>query len=159
MARLRKPLGRPNQAALVLEQLRTERPGPVRQRLRAIKLGLETDLGLAEIAEKIGSSRSAVQQWFDRYRGGGLKALLGGAQGKGPRSRLTARSEAFLRAGLKEKRWRTAKEIHRALVRRGLDIQPPTVYYYLRKLQGLPAKAKPKRGKQSLRAQKGVKSR
>jgi transposase len=151
MARNRKPLGKPNQAKLVLERLRAEPRGPVRQRLRAIQLGLEGELGLNEIAEKIGSARSAVQEWFDRYRAGGLKALLGARRGKGPRSWLTPKYEEFLREGLNEGRWRTVVEVHRALVERGLEIQPPTVYNYLRKILALPRKPRPSRAKQTTR--------
>ncbi len=133
MARPRKPLDERKEGPLVLARLRTERAGPARERLRAVKLGLEGELDLDEIAVAIGRARSVIQEWFDHYRRGGVAELLKVRRGKGPPSRLTATDEQFLRTGLQAGRWRTAAEVHAALTARGVEVKPGSVYHYLGK--------------------------
>ena len=133
MARPRKPLDAHKQGALVLQRLETERAGAARERLLAIKLGLAGDLDLDAIARAIGRARSVIQQWFDRYRRGGLEELLAVRRGKGPPSRLKAEDAEFLRAGLAAGQWRTANEVHQALTQRGVKVKPHSVYHYLGK--------------------------
>src|SRR3954468_22095064 len=115
MARTRQALGKPKQARLVVERLRTERVKPVRERLKAVKLGFDGQLSLEEIAAAVGRSRSVIQEWFDQFRRGGVAGLLTIRRGRGPASRLTPRGEEFLRSGVEAGRWRTAREVHRAL--------------------------------------------
>ena len=110
MARPRKPLDALKQSALVLKRWESERAGPSRERLHAVKLGLEGKLDLEAIARAVGRARSVIQEWFDRYRRGGLAELLEVRHGQGPPSRLSAADEAFLRAGLQEGKWCTAGE-------------------------------------------------
>lgn len=117
----------------MLARLRTERSGPARERLQAIKLGLEGELDLEQIAAAIGRARSVIQLWFDYYRRGGIAELLKVRRGKGPASRLTPEHEEFLRAGLAAGKWRTAAEVHQALSERGVEIKPGSVYHYLGK--------------------------
>jgi transposase len=133
MARPRKPLDALKQSALVMKRWKTERAGPSRERLHAVKLGLEGELDLEAIARAVGRARSVIQEWFDRYRRGGLAELLEVRRGHGPPSRLSVADEAFLRAGLQEGRWRTAAEVHRALTARGVKVKPGSVYHYLGK--------------------------
>jgi transposase len=133
MARPRKPLDALKQSALVLQRWETERAGPSRERLHAVKLGLEGELDLEAIARAVGRARSVIQDWFDRYRRGGVAELLQVRRGKGPPSRLSALDEAYLRAGLQQGKWRTAAEVHQALIARGVKVKPGSVYHYLGK--------------------------
>src|SRR5437868_1575294 len=76
MARIRCPLDPHGHAAQVLQQLKREPAGWRRERLLAVKLGLEGELDLEEIAAHLGRVRSCIQGWLDRFRRGGLDALL-----------------------------------------------------------------------------------
>jgi transposase len=133
MARPRKPLDACKEAPLILERLRNEPAGPARERLRAVKLGLDGELDLEQIATAIGRARSVIQEWFNHYRQGGIKKLLEVRRGKGPPSRLTPEDAAFLQEGLAEGRWRIAAEVHQALRARGVQVKPGSVYHYLAK--------------------------
>lgn len=135
MSRPRKALDGCHEGAVVLERLKQEPAGWRRERLRAVKLGLEGDLDLDAIARAVGRARSVIQTWFDRYRAGGVAALLKLERGKGPKSLLTPEHAEFLRAGLAEGRWRTAKPIHQALVERGLNVKLAAIYHYLAKCE------------------------
>lgn len=133
MSRPRKPLDACKEGHLVLERLKSERAGPDRERLQAVKLGLEGKLSLEEIGEAVGRARSNIQEWFDHFRRGGIAELLKVRRGKGPASRLSVADEEFLRAGLKVGKWRTAKQVHQALSERGVKVKPGSVYHYLGK--------------------------
>lgn len=133
MARPRKPLDVLKEGALVLQRWESERAGPARERLHAVKLGLEGELDLEAIARAVGRARSVIQEWFDRYRRGGLAELLEVRRGKGPASRLSAADAAFLQAGLQAGKWRTAAEVHQALTARGVKVKAGSVYHYLGK--------------------------
>ncbi len=133
MSRPRRPLDERKEGHQVLERLRREPAGYARERLQAVKLGLEGELDLDEIAAAIGRARSIIQRWFDSYRRGGIEELLKVRRGKGPASRLTPEHQEFLREGLAAGKWRTAAEVHAALSERGLEIKPRSVYHYLGK--------------------------
>ena|SRR5450631_2684861 len=133
MSRPRQPLDQCKQAEQVLACLAKEPAGWRRERLLAIKLGLEGALDLAAIGRAVGRSRALIQLWFDRYREGGMAELLTMRRGKGPPSRLTKEHEEVLRAGLAAGRWRTAAQAQHALAQRGLKVKLATVYHYLGK--------------------------
>ena len=65
MARPRKPLDVHGEKNTVLKLHSKEPSGWRRDRLTAIKLGLEGELSLDQIAEGVGRSRSVIQLWFD----------------------------------------------------------------------------------------------
>src|SRR5919108_618748 len=91
MARTRRNLDPHGQAAQVLQQLKREPAGWRRERLLAVKLGLEGEFDLEEIAAYLGRARSCIQGWLDRFRRGGLAALLEPPRrGQGPASPLSA---------------------------------------------------------------------
>jgi transposase len=81
MARPRGNLDRRAQAAQVLQRLRREPAGWRRERLLAVKLGLEGQLTLQELADQLGRARSCVQRWLERFRRDGLDGLLHRPQG------------------------------------------------------------------------------
>lgn len=134
MSRPRRKLDELKQGARVLARLDKEPPGWKRERLLALKLGLEGERSLEEIAASVGHARSTIQEWFDLYRQEGLEALLSVRRGKGPPSRLEPPAAEALRAGLMEGRWRTAAQVHEFLTgQHGLKASLSAVRHYLGK--------------------------
>src|SRR5438093_1208382 len=111
MSRPRKKLDQRKESAEVLARLKNEPPGWKRERLLALKLGLEGEESLEQIAVAVGRARSTIQLWFDLYREGGIEGLLSLHRGKGPASRLTPAAAEALRAGLGAGRWRKAEQV------------------------------------------------
>jgi transposase len=96
----------------VLERLRDKKlDGWQRQRLSAVRLGLEGHLTLPQIAQEVGIGARSISTWFDSFRTGGIEALLTRQpRGKGQRSWLDQESaEAFVEK-LKEGQWRRAED-------------------------------------------------
>src|SRR5438445_9999016 len=90
MARTRRTLDPRGQAVQLLQRLKREPAGWRRERLLAVKLGLEGQLTLEEIAAQLGRARSCVQRWLERFRADGLEGLLHRPEGgKGPASQLS----------------------------------------------------------------------
>jgi transposase len=107
-----------------------------RQRLRAVLLGLEHSVPLHEIATQTGVSPRTVGQWYERFRQGGIEAvLMRKEKGKGPASWLDAGTKRELRAQLARGRWRRAEDARQWLQTR-LDrkLSLVVVYKYLGKL-------------------------
>lgn len=98
MPRKKVKLDQLNQAEEVLERLKTEPPGLARERLVAVKLGIEGELKLQEIAETIGRSRATIQTWFDLFRDEGIERLCRRSNAStGRPTRLTPTAEKELR--------------------------------------------------------------
>lgn len=133
MARKRGLLDGKGEAQEVLRRLKSQRAGWQRERLLAVKLGWEGQLGLEEIATAVGRARSTIQLWFDAFREGGLDGLLKKSKGNGPPSRLTGPLREALMADLAKGRWRTAGPIRQWLAERGVQVTLSTVYHYLGK--------------------------
>jgi transposase len=134
MARPRSKLDKKAQGNEVIERLEKEPPGWKRERLLAIKHGLEGEMSLEEIAEAVGRARSCIQRWFDAYRSGGLKGLLHKAHEGGVESALKALIAAEMKEKLKEGKWRRAADVKRWLAQEhGVEVALPTVYKYLGK--------------------------
>lgn len=112
MARTRKKLDVLGQGEEVLTRLKKEPPGWRRERLLAIKLGLQGGKSLQEIAADVGRARSVIQEWLESYRQGGIERLLQKRRGRGPRSEL----EPHMRREL-------LKKLARGKARRGADVQ------------------------------------
>lgn len=109
MARPRAKLDVHGQSQKVMERLRSEPAGVARERLLAVKHGLEGDLSLAGIARLIGRSQKTVQTWFDLYREGGIERLCTGSPGRrGRRPALDGKGEKELRKKLARGSFRTA---------------------------------------------------
>ena len=134
MSRPRRTLDACKEGELVLQRLAQEAPGWRRERLLAVKLGLEGQLDLEAIAGAVGRSRALIQIWFDRYREGGVAELLTMRRGKGPKSLLTKAHEEALKDSLGQGVWRTAPQAQKFLAQRGLKVKLSTVYNYLGKL-------------------------
>ena len=117
MARPRAKPDRCGEADLVPRRLHTEPPGARRERLLAVQLGLQGELGLAEIAQAVGRSRATIQTWFDTYRQGGVAALLHNARSDNPGrpSELSGAALAELQKDLQAGRWRSVPQLQRWL--------------------------------------------
>ena len=117
MARLRAKLDRCGEADLVTRRLNPEPPGARRERLLAVQMGLQDELGLARIAQAVGRSRATIQTWFDTYGQGGVGALLYDARSDDPGrpSELSGAALAELQKGLEAGRWRSVPQLHRWL--------------------------------------------
>ena len=117
MARPRAKLDRCGEADLVTRRLNTEPAGARRERLLAVQLGLQGELGLKEIAQAVGRSRATIQTWFDTYRQGGVDALLYDARSDNPGrpSELSGAALAELQKDLEAGRWRSVPQLQRWL--------------------------------------------
>lgn len=134
MSRPRKKLDEQGEGAKVLRMLKKEPAGWRRERLQAVKLGLEGELGLEQIARAVGRGRSRIQAWFDAYRRGGVAELLKVRRGKGPESLLKEPMAAEMKRQLAKGQWRRAADAHQWLGDRfGLRVGLGAVYKYLGK--------------------------
>lgn len=136
MARPRAKLDRLDQAGQVIRRLQSQPPGRERERLLAVRFGLQGDLSLQEIARRVGRSRATIQSWFEAYRSGGIEQLCRRSSAKrGPRSRLHERAALDLRKKLAKGSFRRAEEARIWLESRfGIQARPVTVRAWLRKL-------------------------
>jgi transposase len=136
MARPRAKLDRLGQRELVIERLKTEPAGINRERLNAVRLGMEGELGLGEIARQTGRSRATIQTWFDLYRQHGIGRLCGHSAAKaGRKCALGARAEKELRKKLAKGSFRRVDDARGWLKSRfGLDKPQSTVRRWLGKL-------------------------
>jgi len=135
MARTRRNLDPHGQAAQVCQQLKREPAGWRRERLLAVKLGLGGQLDLEEIAAYLGRARSCIQGWLERFRHGGLEALLEPPKrGQGPASQLSPELAEALGQKLEAGDFRRAADAQRWLLEEGgLQVKLVTVYKYLKK--------------------------
>lgn len=134
MARPREKLDKRGEGAEVLRRVKSEKEGWKRERLLAVKHGLEGELNLEEIAQAVGRSRSQVQIWLDLFREKGVAGLLSRSRGKGPASWLRPEVARAFQAQVREGRWRRALDAQRWLeAEHGLKVRLATVYKYLGK--------------------------
>jgi transposase len=135
MARPRGNLDPRGQAAQVPQRLKREPAGWRRERLLAVKLGLEGQLTLEQIAAQLGRARSCVQRWLERFRADGLEGLLHRPEGgKGPASALSPALAQALNQKLAAGEFRRAADAQRWLREEGgLPVKLATVYKYLKK--------------------------
>lgn len=137
MGRKRRPLDVKGEADRVLTELGKQPAGWRRERLMAVKLGLEGELDLAEIAEQLGRARSSIQLWFDAYRKGGVALLLKKDKGIGPAAKVTGKVAKELEKKLAEGQWRTGGEAREWLEEQhGIVMAPNSIYRVLGKFGG-----------------------
>jgi transposase len=135
MARTRRNLDPHGQRAQVLQGLKREPAGWRRERLLAVKLGLEGQLSLEQIAAHLSRARSCIQGWLEGFRRDGLEGLLQPARrGQGPASRLSPELAQALEQKLAAGAFRRAADAQRWLREAGgLSVKLVTVYKYLKK--------------------------
>ena len=123
-----------HQSEAVLTRLKSEPAGWRRERLLAVKFGLEGELDLYAIGERLGRPRSLIQDWLDRFRQGGLERLLDKRRGQGTPSRLTAEAAQALSQRLAAGGWRRAVNAQRWLAEtHGIEVGLGAVYKYLKR--------------------------
>jgi transposase len=136
MARPRSKLDKKGQAQEGLDLLAKEPPGWKRERLLALRHGLEGKMSLDEIGEAVGRARSCVQRWFDTYRIHGLERLLSKEHAGGVESALTEAAAQEMIGKLKEGTWRRAADAQRWLKEEHkVEVALRTVYKYLGKCE------------------------
>lgn len=136
MGRPRTKLDTHGHSSEVLRLLKEERPGWRRERLLAVKMGLDGDKTLREIASAIDRGFTTVREWLDAFREGGVELLLTKDKPKGGCAPfLSGAVLSELEKGLEEGRWRTAPQIQRWLVEEHkIEMACSSVYNYLGKL-------------------------
>jgi transposase len=103
-----------------------------------MRLAASGQLTAAQIAEQVGISRRQFFHWVNALKAGGIEGLLKRAHGGGVAPQVGGKVLTELQAGLKEGRWKRAKEIQHWLQqrhRKKLTIKG--VYYWLGKLGGV----------------------
>jgi transposase len=134
MARPRTKLDAKGQGQEALDRLEGEPPGWKRERLLALKHGLEGEMSLEQIALAGGRSRSCIQRWFDAYRSQGLEGLLRKEHAGGTESTLKAPAAAEMKEKLKKGEWRRGADVQRWLKQEhAVEVAITTVYKYLGK--------------------------
>ncbi|MEO7319153.1 MAG: helix-turn-helix domain-containing protein [Chthoniobacteraceae bacterium] len=118
----------------VLTRLKKEPAGWRRERLLAVKLGLQGDKSLQEIAADVGRARSAIQEWLESYRQGGIEGLLKKERGRGPQSALEPHMRRELLKKLARGKQRRGADVQSWLEQRfGLRVTLTSIYRYLGK--------------------------
>lgn len=137
MAKSRKSLDAHGQASELLALLKTEPAGWRRERLLAVKLGMENELNTEEISQALGRSQTTIYNWFAAFREGGLKKLLIKDSGKGFAGALTDKQMKDLKKQLVEGKFRTGPQAYAWLQQKyGVTFHPINIYKYLKKLGG-----------------------
>ena len=143
-----------HQASMVVVLYRTEKIGWKKERLLAMKLLLEGELEIAEVATIVGRHRNSIGDWLKIFRSGGIEALLTTQRkNSGRKGKMTLAAQAGLTEKLKEGAFRTAgqaeawlKEIH------GIEFKNSGIYYQLGKLGGRLKVARPSHLKKNVKA-------
>lgn len=159
MARPRSKLDKQGQAEEVLARLANEPPGWKRERLLALKHGLEGEMSLDEIAAAVGRARSAVQRWFDTYRNHGVEAVLRKEHAGGIESALKASIAQEMVEKLRAGTWRRAEDAQRWLKQEHeVEVALSTVYRYLGKCEARLKVPRPSHAKKDTAAAEAFKS-
>jgi transposase len=105
-----------------------------RERLLAIRMGETGEFTSSGIAQALGRGRATIARWIKAYREEGFEGLLKRGN-KGNKPRLSSSDLEALKQGLREGRWKTAKEIQMWLQQeRKIDMKLSGVYYWLRRV-------------------------
>jgi transposase len=108
------------------------------QRLQAMRMAAQGQWTLRQIADAVGAGRSSVAGWLKIVREQGVDALLQRKEGQGAPGRVKGKVQAAIMAGLREGRWRRARDLQRWLEKEhGIQMGLGGVYYYLGKVGGV----------------------
>lgn len=125
-------------AQAVSAELRICKDTKVQQRLLAARMAASGQFTAAQIAEQIGISRRRFFDWMNALKAGGIDRLLQRQHGGGAPPQVHGSALAQLQEGLREGRWKRAKEIQQRLRdRHAVKLKLPGVYYWLGKLGGV----------------------
>jgi len=138
MGRPRKTLLLKTDLPAVLERLKDRSlEGWQRQRLFAVRLGIEDSLALPAIAIEVGASPRSISRWFESFREGGIEGvLIRTPHGKGKKSWLKEETKSALRLKLAEGKWRRAEDAREWLEKElGHPVSLSVTYKYLGKVE------------------------
>lgn len=131
-------LNRPDLAPAIVAGLRTCKDTRSQKRLLAARMACSGQFTAAQIAEQTGMSRRRFFDWMNALKTGGVGGLLERGHGGGAPPRIHGAVLVQLQQGLREGRWKRAKEIqHWLRERHAVRLQLPGVYYWLGKLGGV----------------------
>ena len=101
-------------------------------------MGMSETYTMEEIGQAVGRARSAVGRWAGWYRQGGAAGLLERKKPPGSAPSLDEFLQIALVEGLREGRWKRAKEVRAWLVAdHGIAMSLKGVYYWLGKVGGV----------------------
>jgi len=137
------------QAEELVVRHKEEKVGWKRERLFVIKQALES-VSIRKIAEDMGRSPQTIQTWINKYRSGGIDALLSKQRGKGAKSKFTDEMKEALEKELEDGKHRTAKQVWSWLEENFdmSDFKPTSIYTLLGKCGGrlkVPRPSNPKK--------------
>jgi transposase len=122
------------EAQTALKILENEPPGWRRDRLLALRHGIEGKMDLDEIAKTVGRARSSIQRWFDYYREGGLDRLLRREHGGGSVSYLEPSIIRAMENEFRKGAWHKGADAQQWLEKEyGVKLTLTTIYKYLKK--------------------------
>ena len=131
-------LNRPDLAQAVADALADTTDVTAQQRLLAMRLAASGQLTAAQIAAQIGISRRQFFHWVRALKAGGVEQLPRRGHGGGPPAQVQGGLLAEMQVGLREGRWKRAKEIQQWLAQRHRTTMGLSgVYYWLGKLGGV----------------------
>ena len=144
MGSKRSKIDHKNEASEVVAMHRAEKTGWKKERLLVIKLLLEGELPITEVARLVGRHRNSINDWLKLFRTGGVEALLTRGEGSGRKGKMTAVATSELTEKLRAGEFRTAgqaeawlKEAHQ------IEFGTNSIYYQLGKLGGRLKVARP----------------
>jgi transposase len=131
-------LNRPDLAQAIAAALPACEDVKAHQRLLAMRMAASGQFTAAQIAEQVGTSRRQFFHWVNALKAGGVDRLLERRHSGGAKPQVGGEILREFQAGLKQGRWKRAKEIQQWLrgqhqVKLGLT----GVYYWLGKLGGV----------------------
>jgi len=131
-------LKRPDLAQAVAVALPQCKDVKAQQRLVAMRLAASGQFSAAQIAEQIGISRRQFFHWVNALKAGGVERLLKRRHGGGRSAQVQGSVLEELQSGLREGRWKRAREIQQWLaLRHRKKLGLTGVYYWLGKLGGV----------------------
>jgi transposase len=84
------------------------------ERLIAMQMAQEGRFRISDIAAALGRSTATIVRWLRQFREGGILTLLKRGHG-GRKAKLKPEDIYALEQGLREGKWKSAKEIHKWL--------------------------------------------
>lgn len=108
-----------------------------RQRLLVVKLIAQHELNAEQIAQAAGISRRTVFRYLDIFILKGVEGLLRRNYKGGKKPVITLQWQSELVNGLKEGRWRRARDVQQWLENKGAVLALSTIYYWLGKVGGV----------------------
>jgi transposase len=121
-----------------------------KERLIVARMAMSGRHTLAEMARVSGRSRSAIQVWLERFREGGVEALLERSTAPGSTPSLDFEVQTQLVEKLRQGAWRTGRELRMWLERdHSIKLSLAGCYYWLGKLPGRLKAPRPVHAKQA----------